>query len=171
MASVAHIPTQALVNLLGESWLEELAKASPDLNLDNVVKTKKQAAPKLSPSQRNAIAFDTSKCHARVIAEVKDDQGRPVYKKTGNIHPGYVDMQCSAGLSDGSCFCKRHSLLGGGNGNLGIFSDERPEFIKFDKHPDDEWLWADDPRCEEFRRTDDEKVSKKIGRASCRERV
>jgi len=161
MASVAHIPTQALVAAFGDGWLEVLSQASPEINFDNVVKTKKQAAPKLSPSQRNAISFDHSKCHARVVSEVKDEMGRPVYKKTGNIHPGYLDMQCSSSQSDGSCFCKRHGLLGGGNGNLGIFSDPRPEIIKYPKHPDDEWLWADDPRCEEFRRSDDDKTNKK----------
>ena len=70
-------------------------------------------------------------------------------------------MQCSSRQADGSCFCKRHSLLGGGNGNLGKFSDPRPDIIKYPKHPDDEWLWADDPRCEEFRRSNDDKQQKK----------
>ena len=161
MASTAHIPTNALVAAFGESWFEALSQASPDMNFDNIIKTKKTSAPKLSPSQRNSIAFDHTKCHARVVAEVKDEQGRPVYKKTGKIHPGYLDMQCSSRQADGSCFCKRHSALGGGNGNLGKFSDPRPEFIKYPKHPDDEWLWADDPRCEEFRRSDEDKQEKK----------
>ena len=161
MASTAHIPTTALVAAFGESWLELLSQASPEINFDNIIKTKKPSAPKLSPSQRNSIAFDQTKCHARVVSEVKDELGRPIYKKTGKIHPGYLDMQCSSRQADGSCFCKRHSLLGGGNGNLGKFSDPRPDIIKYPKHPDDEWLWADDPRCEEFRRSDDDKQQKK----------
>ena len=161
MASTAHIPTNALVAAFGDSWFQLLSQASPDMNFDNIIKTKKTSAPKLSPSQRNSIAFDHTKCHARVVSEVKDEQGRPLYKKTGKIHPGYLDMQCSSRQADGSCFCKRHSPLGGGNGNLGKFSDPRPDIIKYPKYPDDEWLWADDPRCEEFRRSDDDKQEKK----------
>ena len=155
MASIAHIPTQALVAAFGDDWLQTLSQASPDINFDNVIKTKKSPSPKLSPSQRNSVSFDHTKCHARVISEVKDDQGRPIYKKTGKIHPGYIDMQCSSRQANGSCFCKRHSLIGGGNGNLGKFSEPRPEIIKYPKHPDDQWLWADDPRSEEYRRSDD----------------
>jgi hypothetical protein len=123
MSSVAHVPTQALVAAFGEDWFEVLSAASPQANFDNIIKTRKAAAPKLSPAQRAAQPFDTAKCHARVIDEQRDENGAPVYKKSGNIHPGFIDMQCRSSPTDGSCFCKRHSLNQGGNGNLGKFSD------------------------------------------------
>ena len=161
MSSVAHVPTQALVAAFGENWLEVLAAASPQANFDNIVKTRKASAPKLSPAQRAAQPFDTSKCHARVISEALDENGAPIYKKSGSIHPGFIDMQCRSSPTDGSCFCKKHSATQGGTGNLGKFSEPRPQLIKFDKFPNDTWLWSDDPQCEEYRRSDDDKTTKK----------
>lgn len=161
MSSVAHVPTQALVAAFGENWLEVLAAASPQANFDNIIKTRKPSAPKLSPAQRAAQPFDTAKCHARVISEARDENGAPIYKKSGSIHPGFIDMQCRSSPTDGSCFCKKHSATQGGTGNLGKFSDPRPQLIKFDNFPNDTWLWSDDPQCEQYRRSDDDKTTKK----------
>ena len=161
MSSVAHVPTQALAAAFGENWFEVLAAASPQANFDNIIKTRKPSAPKLSPAQRAAQPFDTAKCHARVISEALDENGAPIYKKSGSIHPGFIDMQCRSSPTDGSCFCKKHSATQGGTGNLGKFSDPRPQLIKFDKFPNDTWLWSDDPQCEQYRRSDDDKTTKK----------
>ena len=160
-SSVAHIPTTALVAAFGDDWLNRLSQASPSLNLDNIVKSKKVSKPKLSPCQRSSLDFDSDKCHARCIAIASDEQGNPLYRKKGNVHPGLIDFQCSASHKEGH-FCAKHSAACGGGGNLGSFDGPRPETIegyggeKFEGHI---WLWADDPQSDQYKIT--EKSSKK----------
>mgnify|MGYP001311516267 CR=1 FL=1 len=128
---------------------------------DNIVKSKKVSKPKLSPSQRSSLSFDSAKCHARCIAIASDEQGNPLYRKKGNVHPGLIDFQCSASHKEGH-FCAKHSAACGGGGNLGSFDGPRPETIegyggeKFEGHI---WLWADDPQSDQYKIT--EKSSKK----------
>ena len=160
-SSVAHIPTSALIAAFGEDWFDTLSQASPSLNFDNIVKSKKVSKPKLSPCQRSSLSFDSDKCHARCIAIKTDEQGNPLYRKKGNVHPGLIDFQCSASHKDG-LFCAKHSSACGGGGNLGSFKDDRPETIegyggeKFEGHI---WLWAEDPQSDQYKIT--EKSSKK----------
>lgn len=154
--TVAHIPTTALVAAFGIDWFDVLSQASPSLNLDNIVKSKKVSKPKLSPCQRSSLSFDSDKCHARCIAIASDEQGNPLYRKKGNVHPGLIDFQCSASHKEGH-FCAKHTSMSGGGGNLGSFNDDRPETIECyggEKFEDHIWLWADDPQSDQYKITE-----------------
>ena len=154
----AQIPTVALAKAFGADWHEKLSSACPDDNFDNIVKNRRTAAPKLSPNQRSDQPFNKDKCQARVIDQLQGENGLSLYKKKGLVNPGFVDFQCKSNPTDGSCFCKTHERSKGSN-NLGKFCEPRPDVIKYEKHPNNEWLWSNDPRCEEYRRSDGEEKS------------